>query len=72
VVIVPSAALVREEKETLVYVVGPDKHAHRRPVLVGIVSGAEAEIRSGLAASEPVVVRGHEDLPDGAAVTVTS
>jgi RND family efflux transporter MFP subunit len=72
VVLVPSAALVREENETLVYVVGPDKRAHRRAVLVGIVSASEAEIRSGVAASEPVVVRGQEDLPDGAAVTVTS
>jgi RND family efflux transporter MFP subunit len=70
VVIVPAAALVREEDKTSVYVLGPDQHAHRKPVSTGIVAGDEAEIRAGVAASEMVIVKGQEELPDGAAVTV--
>jgi len=70
VVIVPASAVVREEEETSVYVVGADQKAHKKKVVLGIVAGEDAEIRSGVAASEKVVTKGHEELPDGAAVTV--
>jgi multidrug efflux system membrane fusion protein len=70
VVIVPAAALVREDDETSVYVVGPDQKAHKKKVVAGIVTTKEAEIRSGVLASEKVVVKGQEELPDGATVTV--
>ncbi|HEY2944586.1 MAG TPA: efflux RND transporter periplasmic adaptor subunit [Vicinamibacteria bacterium] len=72
VVVVPAAAVLHEEDKTYVFVVGPDKKAHRKEVTVGIVAGEDAEIRSGIAVSEQVVVRGHEELPDGAAVTVAA
>jgi RND family efflux transporter MFP subunit len=70
VVIVPATAIVREEEKTSVYVVDAELHAHRKPVVVGLVSGDEAEIRSGIVASEKVIVKGQEELPDGAVVTV--
>jgi membrane fusion protein, multidrug efflux system len=70
VVVVPASAIVREEDETSVFVVGTDQKAHKKKVVLGIVAGEDAEVRSGVAASEKVVVKGHEELPDGAAVTV--
>ncbi|HEY3120238.1 MAG TPA: efflux RND transporter periplasmic adaptor subunit [Vicinamibacteria bacterium] len=72
VVVVPAAAVLHEEDKTYVFVVGPDKKAHRKEVTVGIVAGGDAEIRSGVAVSEQVVVKGHEELPDGAAVTIAT
>jgi multidrug efflux pump subunit AcrA (membrane-fusion protein) len=70
VVIVPALAIVRDEDKTYVYVVGADQKAHRKPVVLGIVAGEDAEVRSGVNASDKVIVKGHEELPDGAAVTV--
>jgi len=70
VVIVPAHAVVREEEETSVYVVGADQKAHKKKVVLGIVAGEDAEIRSGVAASEKVIVKGQQELPDGAAVIV--
>ena len=69
-VVVPTSAIVREEEKAFVYVLGADKKAHRKPVELGIVAGEDAEIRSGVSASDKVVVKGQEELPDGAVVTV--
>jgi len=70
VVTVPASAVVHEDEETFVYVVTADQKAHRKGVEVGIVAGEEAEIRSGVAAADSVIVKGQEELPDGASVTV--
>ena len=64
------AAAVRDESGTqVVWVVGGDR-VERREVDAGPVSGERREIRSGLSGGELVVVSGHEDLEDGARVTV--
>ncbi len=68
--IVPAAALLRDEDETAVFVVGPDGKAHRRKVVVGLVTPDEVQVLSGLREGEQVVVKGQDELPDGAAVTV--
>jgi RND family efflux transporter MFP subunit len=68
--IVPAAAIVREENKTTVFVVGADNKAHRRAVVVGLVSDDEAQLVSGVRDGEKVVVKGQEELPDGATVTV--
>jgi hypothetical protein len=68
--IVPAAAIVREENKTTVFAVGADNKAHRRAVVVGIVSAEEAQIVSGLREGEKVVVKGQDELPDGATVTI--
>jgi RND family efflux transporter MFP subunit len=68
--IVPAAAVVRDEDETAVFVVGLDGKAHRRPVVAGLTSGDETQIVSGLREGEKVVIKGQDALPDGAAVTV--
>jgi RND family efflux transporter MFP subunit len=69
-VIVPAAAIVQDASRAAVFVVGPDGKAHRREVEAGLVSDADAEIVSGLREGEKVVVKGHEELPDGATVAV--
>jgi RND family efflux transporter MFP subunit len=71
-VLVPAAAVVREDDKTAVFVVAADKKAHRRPVTVGIETEEDVEIESGVKAGETVVVKGHEELPDGATVAVES
>jgi hypothetical protein len=61
--IVPAAAIVREENKTTVFVVGADNKAHRRAVVVGLVSAEEAQIVSGVRDGEKVVVKGQDELP---------
>jgi hypothetical protein len=68
--IVPADAIVREENKTTVFVVGADGKAHRRSVVVGLVSAEEAQIVSGVRDGEKVVVKGQDELPDGATVTI--
>jgi cobalt-zinc-cadmium efflux system membrane fusion protein len=70
-ILVPAEALVQEGTATYVFVVDAQKKAHRRPVQVGVTAGGKAEILSGVAAGEPVVVRGQTALPDGATVEAT-
>jgi RND family efflux transporter MFP subunit len=72
VLIVPAAAVVRDEDETFVFVVAADGKAHRREVVAGLTSGDEVQIVSGVREGEKVVVKGQEELPDGATVTVES
>jgi RND family efflux transporter MFP subunit len=69
VVLVPTAAIVREAEETAVFVVEGD-HARRRPVEVGLTDGRRTEIRSGVTAGEMVIVDGQSGLPDGATVSI--
>jgi len=66
--LVPAEALVQEGPQTFVFTVDGQKKAHRREVRVGVVADGKAEILSGVAAGEPVVVRGQTSLPDGATV----
>ena len=49
-----------------------ESKAHRNVVDVGIVTADAAEIRKGIKPGDRVIVRGHNGLPDGAAVTVGS
>jgi len=70
VVIVPASAVVREEEQAFVYVVAADGKAHKKTVVLALVNPKEVEVRSGVLASEKVVVKGQEELPDGATVTV--
>jgi multidrug efflux pump subunit AcrA (membrane-fusion protein) len=68
VVLVPAQAIVREGEESAVFVAAGGK-AQRRPVVVGIVAGDQAEIKKGLKVGEPVIVSGQAGLPDGAKIT---
>jgi RND family efflux transporter MFP subunit len=68
--VIPAAAVVREEDETFVMVDGADNKAHKYPVAIGLTTQALVEITSGLKAGDRVIVRGQDGLPEGAAVTV--
>ena len=68
VVLVPSAAIVREAEETAVFIAMGDT-AHRRSVQVALDDGTDAEV-SGVKAGEMVIVQGQAGLPDGAKITI--
>lgn len=69
-VIVPAAAVVRNDDEVFVMAVDKDHKAHRRDVVVGLTSPEKAEILSGITAGDVVVFRGQDDLPDGGLVSI--
>jgi multidrug efflux pump subunit AcrA (membrane-fusion protein) len=63
---------VKEDDKPAVFVVGPDGKAHRHDVTLGIETLEEAEVETGVQAGEQVIVKGQEELPDGATVTTES
>jgi membrane fusion protein (multidrug efflux system) len=65
--LVPESALVREDDETVVYVV-TDGEVERRAVGTGIVADGRVEVLSGLGDGEEVVVLGHAGLREGSKV----
>jgi RND family efflux transporter MFP subunit len=70
-VLVPADAIVQEGAQSFLFVVDAQKKAHRRAVRVGLTAGGRAEILSGVAPGDTVVVRGQTALPDGAIVEVS-
>jgi RND family efflux transporter MFP subunit len=65
-VLVPRAALRREDDKDIAYVLA-DGRVQRREVAVGTISAGDArQVLSGVAAGERVVVAPAEALPDGA------
>lgn len=68
-VLVPEAAIVLQERGSIVYRV-EDGKALATPVTIGVRRGGKVEIVQGLAAGVPVVVSGHVRLRDKAAVEV--
>jgi hypothetical protein len=71
VVVLPATAIVREGTDTFCCVV-VDGKIERRKVELGLRSGAEIEIRSGLAADQGVVTSPVAALKPGQAVEVTA
>ena len=71
VLVVPSAAIVRDGDDTFVMIAGSDNKAHKKAVKTGLESQERVEILSGLTAGDQVIVHGQEDLPDNAAITVS-
>ena len=69
VLLVPEEALVPEQGNIFVYVVGEDRAAKRR-VQIGQRSVGSVQIVDGLAAGEVVVTEGTQKLRDGASVRV--
>ncbi len=65
--IIPAAALVKEDNQTVVYVV-EEGAAVRRTIQTGIRSGDYIEVLSGLAGHEQIVVTGQGSLHDGSRV----
>ncbi len=65
--LIPAAAVLEEDSETVVYVVN-DGSASRRAIKVGIQSDGFVEVLGGLDANEQIVVTGQNGLRDGARV----
>jgi membrane fusion protein (multidrug efflux system) len=69
--LIPTAALVEEDTETVVYVVN-DGAANRRAIEVGIESDGLVEVLGGLEANEKIVITGQGGLRDGASVLASN
>jgi HlyD family secretion protein len=69
--LIPAAALVQLQNQSIVYVVKSDNTAEARPVKTGLADQNHVEIVSGLQAGEVVVTAGQSTLVNGASVTVT-
>jgi len=65
--VIPAAAIVREDNEAVVYVV-TNGAAIRRPIQTGIQSDGRVEVLSGLEKNEKIVITGHGGLRDGSLV----
>jgi multidrug efflux system membrane fusion protein len=68
-VIIPTAALQRSPQGTYVWVVKPDSTADMRTVDVEHTEGEDTAVRAGVAAGEPVVTDGVDNLQPGTKVT---
>lgn len=74
VIVVPTEAVVRDERGTSVFVVARDSAgavAARRPVELGPNAGETVVVRSGLEAGDQIVVSGASNLAEGDPVRVT-
>jgi len=65
--VIPAAAVIEEDNQTVVYVVDGDA-AVRREIQTGIVDGGAVEILSGLNETDQIVVTGQGSLRDGSKV----
>lgn len=66
---VPAEAVLTEDEETFVMVAAGEK-ASKRKVTLGLKAPTQTEITSGLKAGDQVIIKGHQGLPDGAAITI--
>ena len=65
-ILVPVSAVVQPEgAEQIVWIVGPDESARRRPVKAGATTGDRIEILSGLRPGDRVVTAGAAFVRDG-------
>jgi RND family efflux transporter MFP subunit len=70
--VVPVEAVQHEDEESFVMIAGTDKKAHRRKVTVGLTTPKQVELTGGVKAGEAVIVRGQQELPDGADIAVAA
>ncbi len=69
--VVPTAALLRDDLSAFVMVVGEDGRVHRRDVRPGLMTETLVEVVSGLDAGTRVVVGGVRDVTEGSLVVFT-
>jgi hypothetical protein len=68
VLAVPVGAIQHEDDNAFVMIAGADKKAHKRQVTTGLTTPTLAELTSGVKAGEAVIVKGQQELPDGAEI----
>jgi multidrug efflux pump subunit AcrA (membrane-fusion protein) len=69
---VPQEAVLTRAAGTVVFVAGEDGTAKEMPVEVGLRDGGRAEILSGLAPGDPVIVQGQTQLYDGRQIVIAN
>lgn len=67
--LVPLYAVIAQNEERFVYIEN-DSHAKKRPVSLGVLTGWQVQISSGLAAGDRVVIVGHRLLDEGHTIEV--
>jgi RND family efflux transporter MFP subunit len=68
--VIPSGALLALPGGGVVVFVAQDEKAVRRPVKTGLEAGGFVQVLDGVAPGEDVIVRGQENLKDGAAIKI--
>lgn len=68
--VVPRVALLEDDGDPAVFVVGSDNKTKRVPVKLGYMDGSWAEVRDGVKEGQQVVVAGKTALRDGSVVQV--
>jgi multidrug efflux pump subunit AcrA (membrane-fusion protein) len=68
--VIPTAAVVKDDDDTFVMVVTSDNKAHKQAVTIGLQTRELAEVKTGLKAGDLVITHGQDGLPDGAAITI--
>ena len=68
--VVPVEAVLHEDQDTFVMLAGADKKAHKRKIAVGLTTPTQVEVTSGLAPGDAVIVKGQQELPDGADIAI--
>jgi membrane fusion protein, multidrug efflux system len=68
--VVPNVAVQNGQQGTFVYVVDDDSVVHLKPVQVGVTTATDADILSGIADGDRVVIDGTDRLIEGATVRV--
>jgi multidrug efflux pump subunit AcrA (membrane-fusion protein) len=66
--VVPAAAVLRDDLSAYVMVAGDDGRAHRRDVRTGLVTDALVEVLSGVEPEMRVIVGGIGDVSEGSLV----
>ena len=69
-VVIPSGALLALPNGDSVVFVAQDEKAVRRPVKTGLEAGGFVQILEGVTPGEDVIVRGQENLKDGAGIKI--
>jgi len=70
--VVPQAAVFRDDKGAFVYVVNTSNTIEKRPVVTGVMNGSIWVIDSGLKANDKVVINGGMKVTVGDKVTIDS
>jgi len=70
--LVPRSAVIKEDEQTFVFVIGEDSNVTRRSIRTGYERNGDVEVTEGLEAGETVVTAGKSSLSDGSKIEVVS
>ena len=70
--VIPRAALITEDEQNFVFVVGEGNGVSRRQIRTGYERNGEIEVIEGVVAGETVVTAGKGSLSDGSKIEVVS